>query len=196
MSERSGLTAGAVSNGLVLTTPTGTQSMDELGRRRQIMIALNVITYLLLMWGVAYVLAAGGWTVVDTILLVAFAIGSPWTVLGFWNAVVGLWLLHGVSDPMKRVAPFMGAADADTPLTVRTAILMTLRNEDPARAFVRLKTVKASVDATGQGDWFSYFILSDTNDPAVGAAEEAAAEAGSSRPRKKVAANAGQLSLF
>ena len=54
---------------------------------------------------------------------------------------------------------------------------MTLRNEDPARAILRLKTVKASVDATGEGGAFSYFVLSDTNDPAVAAAEEAAVAA-------------------
>ncbi len=160
----------------VLTTPTGTQSMEQLRRRRQIMVGLNVITYLLLLWGISRVLAAGGWTLVDMVLLVAFAIGSPWTVLGFWNAVVGLWLLHGARNPIGKVAPFAGAADADTPIEIRTAILMTLRNEDPARAFLRLRTVKDSVDATGQGEQFAYFILSDTNNPVVADAEEAAAE--------------------
>ena len=54
---------------------------------------------------------------------------------------------------------------------------MTLRNEDPERAILRLRTVKASVDATGEGGAFSYFVLSDTNDPAVAAAEEKAVEA-------------------
>ncbi len=39
---------------------------------------------------------------------------------------------------------------------------------------MRLRTIKASVDATSQGAAFSWFILSDTNDPAVAAAEEAA----------------------
>ncbi len=160
----------------VLTTPMGTQSMEELRRRRQIMIALNVITYVLLLWGICRVLAADGWTLVDMVLLVAFAIGSPWTVLGFWNAVVGLWLLHGVRNPIGEVAPFAGAADADTPLENRTAILMTLRNEDPARAFLRLRTVKDSVDTTAQREQFAYYILSDTNNPAVAEAEEAAAE--------------------
>ncbi len=163
-------------NRAVLTTPTGTQSMAELGRRRLVMITLNVVTYLLLIWGVAKVLGAGGWTVFDAVLLAAFAIGSPWTVLGFWNAVIGLWLLHGVRDPMQRVAPFAAAADSDAPISIRTAVLMTLRNEDPARAFLRLKTVKQSLDATGYGERFDYFILSDTNDPAVAAAEAKAAE--------------------
>ena len=54
---------------------------------------------------------------------------------------------------------------------------MTVRNEDPGRAILRLKTVKASVDATGEGGAFSYFVLSDTSDPAVAAAEEQAVEA-------------------
>lgn len=179
MTERQGLSTPlpAVGNRAVLTTPTGTQSMTELGRRRLIMVTLNVVTYLLLMWGVAYVLSAGGWTLVDAVLLVAFAIGAPWTVLGFWNSVIGLWLLHGVRDPLQRVAPFAAAADADTPISIRTAVLMTLRNENPTRAFLRLKTVKESLDTTGNGGRFDYFILSDTNDPAVAAAEEEAAEA-------------------
>ncbi len=179
MTERHGLLPPlpAVGNGPVLTTPTGIQSMAELGRRRLTVIALNLATYGLLMWGVARLLAAGGWTAVDVLLLVAFAIGSPWTVLGFWNSAIGLWLLHGVRDPMQKVAPFAAAAETDAPIGIRTAVLMTLRNEDPGRAFLRLKTVKESLDATGCGAQFDYFVLSDTNDPAVAAAEEAAATA-------------------
>ncbi len=161
----------------VLTTPTGIQSMDELGRRRRLVAGLNIATWLLLMWGVARVLGAGGWTALDVILFTAFAIGSPWTVLGFWNSVVGFWLLHIARNPMQQVAPFAAAGDQPTPISIKTAILMTLRNEDPARAFLRLRTVKASVDATGEGRQFNYFILSDTNDPAVAAAEDAAAKA-------------------
>ena len=50
---------------------------------------------------------------------------------------------------------------------------MTLRNEAPARAFRRLRAVQASLDATGEGGQFAYFLLSDTSDPATAAAEEA-----------------------
>ena len=167
----------ALGNRAVLTTPTGTQSMQDLRRRRLTVLLLNVGTYILLMWGVVLVLAAGGWSAFDSVLLAAFAIGSPWTVLGFWNAAIGLWLLHGVRNPLAKVAPFAKAGDSETPIIVRTAVLMTLRNENPARAFLRLRTVKQSLDETGFGGQFSYFILSDTNDPAVAAAEEEAAEA-------------------
>ena len=160
-----------------LTTPTGLQFMSELGQRRRLVIALNVATYLLMMWAAAVVLGAGGWNLVDVMLFVAFALGLPWTVLGFWNAVIGLLLLHAADNPMQQVAPYAAAGDTDTPITIKTAILMTLRNEDPGRAFLRLETVKASVDATGFGAQYSYFILSDTNDAAVGQAEGDAAEA-------------------
>lgn len=161
----------------VLTTPTGVQSMDELRRRRLLVAGLNTVTWVLFMGGVASVLGAGGWTALDYVLFIAFAIGSPWTVLGFWNSVIGFWLLHIAKDPMQRVAPFAAAGDLPAPLTVRTAIMMTLRNEDPVRAFLRLRTIKASVDATGEGRQFDYFILSDTNDPVAAEAEDGAAKA-------------------
>ena len=155
-------------------TPAGLQTKAELNRRRRLMLGLNVATYLCLLYWATLVLGAGGWTLVDAVMFVCFMAGTPWAVLGFWNALVGLWLLHVHSNPLDAVAPFARAGDADTPITIKSAILMTLRNEDPARAIRRLKTVKASVDATGQGKTYSYFVLSDTNEPAV--AEKEAAE--------------------
>jgi membrane glycosyltransferase len=158
--------------GLTLTTPAGLQSIDTLTRRRQIVFALNVVTYLGMLAVAARILGSGGWTVVDAILFLCFAAGTPWTVLGFWNALIGLWLLHFRKDALAQVAPFAHAGDEPTPLRITTAIFMTLRNEDPERAILRLRAVKASVDATGEGRAFSYFVLSDTNDATVAAAEQ------------------------
>jgi membrane glycosyltransferase len=160
-----------------LTTPTGLQANADLRRRRGLVLALNSATYAaLLAWG-ASVLGTDGWSVVDALLLACFAIGTPWTVLGFWNAVIGVWLLHVANDAMRQVAPYAAAGERSAPITVTTAVLMTIRNEDPARAFLRIRTVKASLDATGEGAAFAYFILSDSDDPAVAAAEEAAVAA-------------------
>jgi membrane glycosyltransferase len=163
--------------GSVATTPAGMQSASELRRRRLLVLSVNLATYFLLAAAAAQVLGAGGWTAVDVILFACFLIATPWTVLGFWNAVLGLWLLHGRRDGLREVAPFAAAANAQDPIRLKTAVLMTLRNEDPARAFARLRAVKASLDATGEGTHFSYFILSDTSDPEVAAAEQAAVEA-------------------
>ncbi|MBV1693839.1 MAG: glucans biosynthesis glucosyltransferase MdoH [Hyphomicrobiales bacterium] len=159
---------------LTLTTPTGLQSIADLAFRRRLVIILNVTTYVALLWAATRVLGHGGWSVVDVVMFVCFAVGTPWTVLGFWNALIGLWLLHFHKDPIGEVAPYAAAGDLPTPVRTKTAIFMTVRNEDPTRAILRLKTVKASVDATGEGQAFSYFILSDTNDPAVAAIEERA----------------------
>ncbi|MFN3869591.1 MAG: glucans biosynthesis glucosyltransferase MdoH [Hyphomicrobiaceae bacterium] len=159
-----------------LTSPTGLQANATLIWRRRFVIAINVATYLLLAALAWQVAAAGGWTIVDGLMYVAFLLGTPWTVLGFWNAVIGLWQLHVARDPIAGVAPYAAAGDAATPLSIKTAVLMTLRNEDPARALKRLETVKASIDATGEGRAFSYFILSDTNKADVAAHEEAGVE--------------------
>lgn len=154
------------------TSPTGLQAITTLKGRRRLVIALNVVTYLVLA-ALAWKLAAwNGWTLVDAVMYVCFLLGTPWAVLGFWNALIGLWLLHGARDAIAEVAPYAAAGDAATPLTVKTAVLMTLRNEDPARALKRLATVKNSIDSTGEGDAFTYFILSDTNNPEVAKAEE------------------------
>jgi membrane glycosyltransferase len=153
-------------------TPAGLQSVPVLQARRLLVLALNLATLAALLYGLAQVLGAGGWTIIDLVIFIAFLFGAPWTVLGFWNAAIGLWLLHGAKDGLAQVAPFAASGNEATPLTIRTAILMTLRNEDPARAFKRLRVIKQSLDATSAGVWFDYFILSDTNVPAVAEAEE------------------------
>lgn len=158
-------------------TPAGLQAETVLRRRRFLVLFLNLGTLALLLAGLAHVLGAGGWSVADIAIFVAFMFGAPWTVLGFWNAAIGFWLLHGKADGLAEVAPFVAASEQARPLALRIAVLMTLRNEDPARAFRRLKVVKDSLDAAGEGGWFDYFVLSDTNDPAIAAAEEELAEA-------------------
>jgi membrane glycosyltransferase len=156
------------------TTPAGLRSVAALRRRRAFVAAVNVLTYSALAAWMASVAGAGGWTLVDIALFACFLIAAPWTVLGFWNAVIGLWLLHGRKDGVAQVAPFAAAGASADPIRLRTAVLMTLRNEDPERAFRRLKTVKRSIEETGEGERFAYFILSDTSTLEVAAAEEVA----------------------
>jgi membrane glycosyltransferase len=163
---------------LSLTTPTGLQSIDELTRRRRIVLGLNVLTYGLMLCWAGGILGAGGWTWVDGVLFVCFALGTPWAVLGFWNALIGLWLLNvGGRDAGMAVAPYAAAGEQAAPIRIQTAIFMTLRNEDAGRAIQRFKIVQDSVEQTGEGAAFCYFVLSDSNDEAVAAAEEAAVAA-------------------
>lgn len=153
-------------------TPAGLQRTSVIFKRRLLVGGLNLVTIAVLSYVMARVLGDDGWTGLDIGIFVSFVIGTPWTVVGFWNAVIGFYLLHVASSPMAQVSPFLKAGRRATPITHRTAVLMTLRNEDPARAFSRLSIVRQSLDATGHGQRFDYFVLSDTSDMAVAAAEE------------------------
>lgn len=154
-------------------TPAGLDSLAALRRRRLLVLALNLLAYAGMAWLAAEVLGAGGWSPVDLGIFLCFLVGLPWSVLGFWNAVIGFGLLHLVRDGPARVAPFAAAGDREEPLRLRCAVLMFLRNEDPARAFRRLRVIEASLEATGEGRAFDFFVLSDTSDPAIAALEEA-----------------------
>ena len=101
---------------MTLTTPTGLQSVADLSFRRRLVMGLNSVTWLAMMAVAARVLGHGGWSLIDVVMFVCFAIGTPWAVLGFWNALIGLWLLHFHRDSMAEVAPFAAAGDeADVP---------------------------------------------------------------------------------
>ncbi len=154
-----------------LTTPAGIGARATLAWRRRVVFALNAGTWLLTVLLSGLVLAQKGMPMVAAAMIICVALGAPWPILGFWNAVIGLWQLHG-----QRLRPgettFYALGTNTTPLTVNTAVLMTLRNEDPARALMRLKIVKASLGQTAEGARFSYFILSDSDRPDIAAREE------------------------
>jgi membrane glycosyltransferase len=154
--------------------PAGIQPTNQLIRRRLSFAAFNLSVYAGLLWVLAQVLGSDGWQAADVIFFLAFAVASPWTVLGFGKAVVGFWLLYLVKDPMAKAAPHASAGDEATPITIDTAAVMTIRNEDPARALLRLRTLKGTLDRTGYGEHFSYFIMSDSDESGTIAEEEAA----------------------
>ncbi|MEL6318791.1 MAG: glucans biosynthesis glucosyltransferase MdoH, partial [Pseudomonadota bacterium] len=147
-------------------TPAGLQPRRRLARRRLTMLAVNLATLGVLAAALADVLGAGGWDAVDFGLFACFLISAPWMILGFWNATVGLWLLRVRRDGLAQVSPF--ADELTAPLDAppldggRIAVLMTLRNEDPERAFARLLAMRAELDRSGAGARFDMFVLSDT----------------------------------
>jgi len=160
---------------LIETTPAGLQSSAELMWRRIFVGALNVAAYLSMAAWMAQVLGAGGWSAVDMLMMLCFIVGLPWTVLGFCNAAIGLWLLKAARDPLRQTAPYLSDAESAGDIKVRTAVFMTLRSEDPARAFKRFDVIRESVLATGQGQAFGWFVLSDTPDGTEAATQEEAA---------------------
>ncbi|WP_227321011.1 glucans biosynthesis glucosyltransferase MdoH [Acidisoma silvae] len=125
-----------------------------------------------------------GPSVLGILILILFLVLFAWIALSFMSAVGGFFASlagGGLGLGITRNGPL-------PQLRHRTALLMPTYNEEPARVMAGLKAIHHSLAATGQGENFDIFILSDTTDPDVWIAEEAAflafrAEIGAGAPR-------------
>ena len=154
-------------------TPSGLQSLSTLALRRLISCCVCSALYLGLLAWLSSILAPDHWDILSVLILISFACAAPWLVLGVWNSCLGFWLLHARTNGLNEVAPFL-TIDPTHPLTSTTAVIMTLRNENPQRAFARLRVMMEDVIATGHGEHISFFVLSDTSDEDISAQEEEA----------------------
>jgi membrane glycosyltransferase len=118
----------------------------------------------------ASVLAPGGWTFSKAAILVAFVGVAPWIGVCVGNAVPGLAVLLFARNPALAVLPVSGDIEG-APITARTAIAVTVRNENMQDVLVTLRRLLEGLDQ--YGDRFGAFILSDS-DTAHEPAEEAA----------------------
>lgn len=107
----------------------------------------------------------GGVTTLEWVLLALFVANFSWIALAFTNGLVGMfWLLFRA--PKRAALPER--------LSTRTAVVMPIYNEAPGRVFAALQAIFEDVAATGLGDNFDYFFLSDTTNPDIFVAEERA----------------------
>jgi membrane glycosyltransferase len=96
-------------------------------------------------------------------ILTLFTILFAWISLGFWTALSGFVLLalgrdrHAITRSALPTEPI--------PPQARTAVIMPIRNEHVARVFAGVRATYESVVATGSGEHFDFFVLSDSNDP-------------------------------
>jgi membrane glycosyltransferase len=114
------------------------------------------------------VLDSGGMTVLIVVLLLMFLALFAWIALSLVSSVAGFvsCLFRGG----RRLG--IGAGGHLPPLGVRTALLMPTYNEQPSRVMAGIAAIYESLADAGYGDWFDFFILSDTTDPDVWIAEE------------------------
>jgi membrane glycosyltransferase len=144
----------------------------KLPLRRAVVIALNLASMAALAWAMGRVLGTGGWQPAEILFMAIYLIGLPWTLLGFWNSVIGFVILRLHKDPVGYTNPAMRRTPAFGPITTKTAVCLCVRNEDVAAAFARLRIMIESVNATGEGKHFDFHILSDTSREEVAEAEE------------------------
>ena len=145
---------------------------NTLTGRRIFFCAVVLASMAGLVWLLAFALTAGGFGIVDFVLVVLFAVTLPWSVIGFWNATFGLFIMRS-ADPVAAVTPVAGRVNGDEPITAKTAILWCVRNEDAARVVRNIEPMMEGIVAAGSGAQFHVFILSDTNQADHAADEEA-----------------------
>ena len=125
-----------------------------------------------LLWLAATALSAGGFGLLDVVLLLLFAVTIPWFAIGFWNATIGLGIMRFARDPVAAVLPVAARARGDEPITASTAILLCIRNEPPERVARLLEPMLHGLEAAGVAEHFRVYVLSDTNMPDMAAAEQ------------------------
>src|SRR5205085_5537235 len=144
---------------------------DPLTRRRVFFTLIVLASMVGLVWLLSIALTPGGFSALDFILVVLFAITLPWSVIGFWNATIGLFIMRS-ANPVAVVTPVSARVKGDEPITVKTAILWCVRNEDTERVIRNIEPMMEGIVASGTADKFHVFILSDTNYPEIAATEE------------------------
>jgi membrane glycosyltransferase len=157
------------------------QSLRD-GARRDPAAAISVTARRAFVFGITFalsvfaayemylVLAVGGLTTLEAVILALFVILFAWIALSFASTLGGVIAMATDGTRSLDIDP-----DAPLPaISSRTALLLPTYNEDPDRVFSRVQAVYESVVETGTAPCFDVFILSDTTNPDIFIAEEAA----------------------
>ncbi|KLK92282.1 glucosyltransferase [Microvirga vignae] len=103
-------------------------------------------------------------TALQWVLVALFTVNFSWIAVAFTSALLGFFAL------LRQPRP----APLPTSLQARTAIVMPVYNEQTSRTYAALEAIYESVEATGLGESFDYFILSDSTNSDAWIAEERA----------------------
>ncbi|MEM6670911.1 MAG: glucans biosynthesis glucosyltransferase MdoH [Pseudomonadota bacterium] len=153
-------------------TPAGIQARRSIVVRRIVVFtATATLTIGVLAW-LSMILSPGGIGLLDALLLLSTIAPAAWIVFLFVNAIVAFYLFMFRSDPTQATTPVARGSEGTEELSLRTAILMTVRNEDPARVFSRLVAIRENLQTTTSSAQFDVFVLSDTDQPEIAATEE------------------------
>ncbi|HSM04750.1 MAG TPA: glucans biosynthesis glucosyltransferase MdoH [Longimicrobiales bacterium] len=162
---------------------TGSPRIPWIRTRRAVFFGLVAATASGGAWMMARIVATGGVTLLEALILALFLPTFAWIVFPFWTAVLGFGLRLLRLDPLTLARRPGSGEVADAPrggpeaaLGSRTALAVPIYEEDPARVTARISAMLQSLLRTGQADAFDVHLLSDTRSPAVAAREEEAVE--------------------
>ena len=148
-------------------------SAGTMRTRRWLFLGLNIITVSALFAAMAAMMAMGGLTSIEYVMLFAYLLTLPWLSIGFWNGIIGFAISLGAKSPAASVNPAVARASDLDPITTRTAIAMAVRHEDIGAVIDRLDAMHRDIVRSGWGGQFAFHVLSDSANPAIVAEEEA-----------------------
>lgn len=135
--------------------------------RRRVFAALCGLTFLVLFSLMTATLAQNGFTLSKVVMLLSFCVTTPWLIIGFWHAVIGLGLLRFSRTPEQHVyaGTPLKAVIGKEPLKPRqTALLSCIRNEDAPEVVAKLEAMLKELERYDLLPAFSLYVLSDSND--------------------------------
>ncbi len=147
------------------------EAATVLTRRRALFAVLVALTMAAVLWLAAVAVPPHSAGAIS--FLVLFTITLPWSVIGFWNAVIGFLLMRLCRDPAATVNPLAASIRGDEPITASTAILMCIRNESPDPVTRNLRPLMEGLVEARVAHLFHVYVLSDSSDPDIIAAETA-----------------------
>jgi membrane glycosyltransferase len=142
--------------------------------RRLVLLVLVLLGAYVGTQAMAEVLPQHGAGLAERGLLVLFGILFAWISAGFWTGVMGAGVVlfgRGKSPLMRGLA---SAPLRPLDPEARTAIIMPICNEHVPTVFGGLAATIDSLVSTGESENFDVYVLSDTSDPDIRAAEHAA----------------------
>lgn len=143
---------------------------ESTSRRRLIFFGMYLLWFGLAIVPMFVILFDHGLNLLKAATFVVFVILLSQLVFGFTVSLAGCWVLRkgGDSFCIDQTLP----PDAVPPTLPATAIVMPIYNEDVGRVFQGLRVMYESLQKTGQGEAFDFFVLSDSNDANYWVAEE------------------------
>jgi membrane glycosyltransferase len=143
-------------------------------RRRRILMSLVLLPSIVASEFMLDVLPQKGGNVMELLIVVFFGALFGWISIGFWTALYGFFTLTRREERFKVTYLPEGQEYPPIDEEARTAIVMPICEEPVERVFAGLRAIQESLDRTGSGGRFDFFVISDSADPATGIREEEA----------------------
>ncbi|MCA9500510.1 MAG: glucans biosynthesis glucosyltransferase MdoH [Nitrospira sp.] len=156
-----------------LATPRRIRWRIAAGLRRALLTVLVLIQALVASSYMTAILPYHGGNLLEMAIIALFFVLFVWISVGFWIGMFGFVLRCFGGDRFSPLGRHTAAELSTQPLS-RTAVVMPIYHEPIQRTFGGIRAMYRSLEQTGQINHFDFFILSDSRNPDVWLAEQAA----------------------